>query len=563
MKLPTQSFFPLFVVGFAPAALAQVEMTFSVDRGSMTALTPSCGVGPLIRGSDILIPSTPSGLAEPYHSSKPCIAIPAGAGAGSLGLPVNPLLELDALSYGSDQMIGPNIRPGSVWFSVDRSSRGSFQPPAYQPSLRIEWFLDDAAGSMFSDTGLPALPFSVPFGLGKQIEVVDGNGYPSAWGYTSPSLGLREPVGDELDAFDVGPIGAMVYFSVDTSFVDPCTNVAGSGTAALTGFAPGAILRSNLSGNAPQVWATPAQLGLDGFGLGTDDLDALAIANNGGPGYDAVDVPLGWVGGGGDMVLFSVRKGSAVIGMPDSLYGQAIEPGDVLMPRLPGGVSPFPAIAIPAEALGLTTHRALTSFPCGTADVADDLDALDTLQQALRDCNGNNIEDALDIVLGLVDDTNRNGIADGCDPFPPVATYCTAGTTTNGCTANMSSTGLASASGVTTLQLHANNLEGQKSALFFYGISGSNNVPWGPNSSSFLCVKTPVQRMTATQSGGNAGACDGAISLDFSNFVLGSPGALGAPFAAGDDVWTQAWFRDPPAPKTTNLSNALRFTVIP
>jgi hypothetical protein len=38
---------------------------------------------------------------------------------------------------------------------------------------------------------------------------------------------------------------------------------------------------------------------------------------------------------------------------------------------------------------------------------------------------------------------------------------------------------------------------------------------------------------------------------------------LGAPFAAGDAVWSQAWFRDPPSPGTTSMSNALRFTVGP
>jgi hypothetical protein len=35
------------------------------------------------------------------------------------------------------------------------------------------------------------------------------------------------------------------------------------------------------------------------------------------------------------------------------------------------------------------------------------------------------------------------------------------------------------------------------------------------------------------------------------------------PFSAGAQVWAQARFRDPPAPKTTNLSDALAFTVLP
>jgi hypothetical protein len=38
---------------------------------------------------------------------------------------------------------------------------------------------------------------------------------------------------------------------------------------------------------------------------------------------------------------------------------------------------------------------------------------------------------------------------------------------------------------------------------------------------------------------------------------------LGTPFSAGDAIYAQGWFRDPPAPKTTNLSNALQLTCQP
>jgi hypothetical protein len=64
-------------------------------------------------------------------------------------------------------------------------------------------------------------------------------------------------------------------------------------------------------------------------------------------------------------------------------------------------------------------------------------------------------------------------------------------------------------------------------------------------------------------SGGTAGACDGSLALDWSAYVAAHPGALGAPFAAGDTLWLQAWFRDPPSPKGTSLSDALRATVCP
>jgi hypothetical protein len=53
------------------------------------------------------------------------------------------------------------------------------------------------------------------------------------------------------------------------------------------------------------------------------------------------------------------------------------------------------------------------------------------------------------------------------------------------------------------------------------------------------------------------------LSVDWNAFIATNPGALGNPFLAGQAVYAQGWFRDPPAPKTTSLSNALKFTVCP
>jgi hypothetical protein len=69
--------------------------------------------------------------------------------------------------------------------------------------------------------------------------------------------------------------------------------------------------------------------------------------------------------------------------------------------------------------------------------------------------------------------------------------------------------------------------------------------------------------MGALASGGTVNACDGAFSQDWNLFRASTAVAIGQPFAAGDVVWAQAWFRDPPAAKTTNLSNGLQFTLQP
>jgi hypothetical protein len=119
---------------------------------------------------------------------------------------------------------------------------------------------------------------------------------------------------------------------------------------------------------------------------------------------------------------------------------------------------------------------------------------------------------------------------------------------------------LAASSGFT---LSVTNVEGQKLGIFFYSISGSLIQPWATGSTSYLCIKIPTQRTTSQNSGGSFNLCDGAMSIDWRAFMTANPGALGQPLAVGEGFDAQAWFRDPPAPKTTNLSNALHWVVCP
>jgi hypothetical protein len=145
----------------------------------------------------------------------------------------------------------------------------------------------------------------------------------------------------------------------------------------------------------------------------------------------------------------------------------------------------------------------------------------------------------------------------------PPTTYCTSSTTTNGCNPAMSASGTPSASASSGFTLTCNNVEGQKTGLIFYSITGQNAVVWAAGSTSFLCVKSPTQRMPSHNSGGTTSGCDGTIAEDFLAFIATHPTALGTPLAAGQVFDSQCWFRDPPAPKTTNLSNGLEFTLVP
>jgi hypothetical protein len=149
-----------------------------------------------------------------------------------------------------------------------------------------------------------------------------------------------------------------------------------------------------------------------------------------------------------------------------------------------------------------------------------------------------------------------------CGPPPPVS-YCTAGTTSSGCEALISWTGTPSATATSGFTLTVNNLEGQKQGLLFYGVSGRAASAWGVGGTSYLCVKAPTQRTTTQSSGGTAGACDGTLALDWNAWRDANPTALGSPFSAGQIVDAQGWFRDPPAVKTTSLSNGLEFVLQP
>jgi len=144
-------------------------------------------------------------------------------------------------------------------------------------------------------------------------------------------------------------------------------------------------------------------------------------------------------------------------------------------------------------------------------------------------------------------------------------TYCTGGTTTNGCVASIAANANPSVSFAYACSVTATNVEGQKLGLFFYGVDNSGFTPlaWASGSTSYLCVKPPTQRTPSQSSGGTSNACDGAYTLDWNAYQLANPIALGQPWLAGEQAFVQAWFRDPPAPKTTHLSDALVLTYQP
>jgi hypothetical protein len=145
------------------------------------------------------------------------------------------------------------------------------------------------------------------------------------------------------------------------------------------------------------------------------------------------------------------------------------------------------------------------------------------------------------------------------------AAYCTSGTSSAGCVPSIQSAGAPSAVASSGFTLSTTNVDGQRSGIFFYGITDPafTPTPWGTGGTSFLCVKAPTQRMAVMTSGGTLLSCNGSYGQDWNAFMASNPGALGNPRAVGQSFDAQLWMRDPPSVKTTILSNALRFVICP
>jgi len=62
---------------------------------------------------------------------------------------------------------------------------------------------------------------------------------------------------------------------------------------------------------------------------------------------------------------------------------------------------------------------------------------------------------------------------------------------------------------------------------------------------------------------GTPDLCEGSRVLDWNAYQTAHPLALGNLGSVGDKVYVQAWFRDPLAIKSTNLSNAIEMTYVP
>lgn len=537
---------------------------FPLTEGDLLAPTVG-GFGPLPRMSVVL---SGGQLGLPGYAA--CSGHASGTPCG---------VEVDAHSRGNETLFLPPGVPGlrpRIYWSVDEYARGVDGGLPGQNMLRIEALAFEAAADVYTTRNLLSGPLQPGAFAPSTLVVLDGNGLLSSAGVPSVrarGLGLVEPIqpgapfdqGDNLDALSLSmPVpGGAEYYSLDGGLVDPASGVAGSNSAATLSVSPSAVLK-RLPGAAVSVYATPAQLGLDLEGFGSDDLDALALADDGDGVFHASLAPNDWVNAAGaqvgDMLLFSVRRGSRVIGRADSLFGLPIEPGDILTTPI-GGVG-RPAIYIPAEALGMRTQRS-------GAVQADDLDAIGVEKDPYWDCNHNGVEDSVDIAQGASSDNNQNAIPDECEDEYTKSCFCTAGAgpcsnddPAAGCRNSLGVGGALDPSGTTSiveddLILTASNLPPNVVGLLFCG----PNTAFTPFGDGLRCVGSPLYRL-------------GAASANASGVLVRGPGlglqACSTPglgcFTVGQLLRFQSWYRNAAnycTPSPFNLTNAVDVVFTP
>ena len=139
-------------------------------------------------------------------------------------------------------------------------------------------------------------------------------------------------------------------------------------------------------------------------------------------------------------------------------------------------------------------------------------------------------------------------------------TYCTGKLNSSGCVPAISFSGTPSASSTGAFDIGASGLVNNKTALFFFGLSGRHSLSF---QGGVLCALPPLRRTMTQGTGGNPppADCSGTATLDFNQWMQKGHGANVLP--VGTQVQGQFWYLDPADPVGVGLSDAIEFTVEP
>jgi hypothetical protein len=132
--------------------------------------------------------------------------------------------------------------------------------------------------------------------------------------------------------------------------------------------------------------------------------------------------------------------------------------------------------------------------------------------------------------------------------------YCQSQANSQACVPHAWWTGTASAA-ASNLRVRARDVLNQEVGLLFWAAT-PNQAPFGGGT---LCIGSPITRTPGQFSGGTVGPadCTGEFSYQFTSAYLASQGLV-----PGSVVCAQYWSRDPAAPSTFHLTDAVRFSVL-
>jgi hypothetical protein len=142
--------------------------------------------------------------------------------------------------------------------------------------------------------------------------------------------------------------------------------------------------------------------------------------------------------------------------------------------------------------------------------------------------------------------------------------YCTAKTNSLTCSPAITSSGIPSATAGSGFVVSATSMINNKNCILFYGTTGQVASPFQGGT---LCVKAPIKRTPATNTGGNPppNDCSGVPMFDMNLFAVGGLGGTPLPALTvpGTVVDCQWWGRDPgfAAPNNTQLTNGLEYVI--
>ena len=222
------------------------------------------------------------------------------------------------------------------------------------------------------------------------------------------------------------------------------------------------------------------------------------------------------------------------------------------------------AIALRVTAPGGTTYTGNSGLLVGNVSTPSDIfNEVDTVENVWIDnpaAGSWNVEIVgLDINTDLYPGVGGNnadyslwvtGATESCTA--PIV-YCTAQVNSQGCTPAIATTNSPSiAAG--DFSVDASNILNNKQGILFWGLAADAQ----PFAGGTKCVANPVRRTPLQTSGGNAVGvdCSGNFSYTFTTSYLNSKG-----LTAGQTIYAQYWSRDNVQTATTNLTDAVEFTL--